>query len=79
MINWQWCMPNLCTAIFKKKLQSSTPFLKSAISLTVIYPFFQGTNVKGLADTLERIQAQLALCEKALAEYLETKRLAFPR
>lgn len=33
----------------------------------------------GLADKLERIQSQLALCEKALAEYLETKRLAFPR
>jgi len=29
------------------------------------------TNVKGLADKLERIQSQLALCEKALAEYLE--------
>ncbi|KAG7469713.1 hypothetical protein MATL_G00131750 [Megalops atlanticus] len=28
---------------------------------------------------LEDLQKRLALCEKALAEYLETKRLAFPR
>ena len=33
----------------------------------------------GLVDKLEIIQSQLSLCEKALAEYLETKRLAFPR
>ena len=35
--------------------------------------------MEGLADQLEIIQGQLSLCEKALAEYLETKRLAFPR
>ena len=39
----------------------------------------KATNVPGLAEQLEVIQAQLSLCEKALAEYLETKRLAFPR
>ena len=39
----------------------------------------RATNVPGLAETLEIIQGKLALCEKALAEYLETKRLAFPR
>ena len=39
----------------------------------------QATNVSGLVEQLEVIQAQLTLCEKALAEYLETKRLAFPR
>ena len=40
---------------------------------------FQATNVGGLVEKLELIQSQLSLCEKALAEYLETKRLAFPR
>jgi dynein heavy chain len=32
-----------------------------------------------LYEKLEKIQDNLVLCEKALAEYLETKRLAFPR
>ena len=31
------------------------------------------TNVPELPDQLEKLQAQLSLCEKALAEYLETK------
>ena len=37
------------------------------------------TGIAKLFDRLETIQADLTLCEKALAEYLETKRLAFPR
>ncbi|KAI8492613.1 Dynein heavy chain 9, axonemal, partial [Branchiostoma belcheri] len=39
----------------------------------------QATNKKGLYEKLEALQGGLTLCEKALAEYLETKRLAFPR
>lgn len=39
----------------------------------------KGTNKDGLVDKLDGLQKDLIICEKALAEYLETKRLAFPR
>ncbi|XP_074510014.1 dynein axonemal heavy chain 11 [Sebastes fasciatus] len=39
----------------------------------------EATNKPHLFEKLEDLQRRLALCEKALAEYLETKRLAFPR
>ena len=39
----------------------------------------RATNKDGIFDRLENIQQRLSLCEKALAEYLDTKRLAFPR
>nr|CAD7441490.1 unnamed protein product [Timema bartmani] len=39
----------------------------------------EATNKTGLIHQLEVLQGELTLCEKALAEYLETKRLAFPR
>lgn len=37
------------------------------------------TNQPGLYERLDVLQAELLLCEKALNDYLETKRLAFPR
>lgn len=39
----------------------------------------EATNKDGLVAALDVLQKGLVLCEKALAEYLETKRLAFPR
>lgn len=39
----------------------------------------KGTNKDGLVGKLDNLQKDLTMCEKALAEYLETKRLAFPR
>ncbi|XP_043921477.1 dynein axonemal heavy chain 11 [Protopterus annectens] len=39
----------------------------------------EATNQPHLYEKLEALQQRLSLCEKALAEYLETKRLAFPR
>ncbi|XP_062979874.1 dynein axonemal heavy chain 11 [Elgaria multicarinata webbii] len=39
----------------------------------------EATTKPNLYERLEDLQLRLSLCEKALAEYLETKRLAFPR
>ncbi|XP_014229978.1 dynein beta chain, ciliary-like [Trichogramma pretiosum] len=39
----------------------------------------KGTNKPRLLESLEDIKYQLSLCEKALADYLDTKRLVYPR
>lgn len=39
----------------------------------------RSTNKAGLVGQLEELQKQLVMCEKALADYLETKRLIYPR
>lgn len=39
----------------------------------------KATNRPHLYDKLDAIQQELTKCEKALAQYLETKRLAYPR
>ncbi|CAK8683563.1 unnamed protein product [Clavelina lepadiformis] len=39
----------------------------------------ESTNRPGLAEKLEDLLERLSVCEKALAEYLDTKRLIFPR
>ena len=39
----------------------------------------ESCNVEGRYDRLEKMRELLQKCEKALADYLETKRIAFPR
>lgn len=39
----------------------------------------KSTNKPKLLDRLEELDRQLSVCEKALSDYLETKRLAYPR
>ena len=39
----------------------------------------KATNRPKLLEKLEELQVQLNFCEKALADYLETKRLIYPR
>ncbi|KAK3254170.1 Dynein beta chain, flagellar outer arm [Cymbomonas tetramitiformis] len=39
----------------------------------------EACNLEGRLERLENLLSQLELCEKALQDYLETKRIAFPR
>jgi len=39
----------------------------------------EACNLEGRLDRLDNLLAQLEMCEKALQDYLETKRIAFPR
>ncbi|CAG7717651.1 unnamed protein product [Allacma fusca] len=51
-------------------------------TLTLMYKttnVIEGTNQPDIYSEITRIQGELSLCEKALADYLETKRLKFPR
>lgn len=39
----------------------------------------QTTRMPNLYDSLEKLQVELSKCEKALSDFLETKRLIYPR
>jgi dynein heavy chain len=54
-------------------------FKEMAHEMAKIPNVVEATNRDDLVSTLDILQKELVLCEKALAEYLETKRLAFPR
>ena len=58
---------------------TNAEFMEMLVEMTATTEVIQATAGKELAGKLENIQAALGLCEKALAEYLETKRFAFPR
>jgi dynein heavy chain len=54
--------------------------LSSGIQVAVETPnVVEACNLEGRQERLEKMLAGLQLCEKALADYLETKRIAFPR
>lgn len=54
-------------------------FRELMIEMAKVPNVIESTNKIGLLKSLEELQKELILCEKALAVYLETKRLAFPR
>uniref|UniRef100_A0A8C3IDJ0 Dynein axonemal heavy chain 11 n=1 Tax=Chrysemys picta bellii TaxID=8478 RepID=A0A8C3IDJ0_CHRPI len=54
-------------------------FKELMIETTNTKNVLEATTKPNLYEKLESLQHRLSLCEKALAAYLETKRLAFPR
>lgn len=56
-----------------------TDFKELTTEISKIPNVVESTNRAGLLAILEKLQMKLTLCEKALAVYLETKRLSFPR
>ncbi|EDQ88776.1 outer dynein arm heavy chain beta [Monosiga brevicollis MX1] len=54
-------------------------FKRAAADMKATPNVIEACNKPGLYDLLEDIKGRLSLCEKSLQEYLETKRLAFPR
>lgn len=50
--------------------------MRSAPDITNVV---EACNLDGRQESLENMLSQLELCEKALQDYLETKRIAFPR
>ena len=56
-----------------------TEFKRLMVEMAKTPNVVKATNVDGLADSLQGLMDDLTKCEKALAEYLDTKRLAFPR
>ncbi|KAG8573239.1 hypothetical protein GDO81_012334 [Engystomops pustulosus] len=56
-----------------------TDFKELMFETEKIRNVLDATNRPKLYETLDELQMRLSLCEKALSQYLETKRLAFPR
>ncbi|XP_061574307.1 dynein axonemal heavy chain 11 [Cololabis saira] len=54
-------------------------FQELMLDIAMIKNVIAATSKPHLFQKLDSLQQRLALCEKALAEYLETKRIAFPR
>ncbi|EGI59469.1 Dynein beta chain, ciliary [Acromyrmex echinatior] len=62
--------------LFEKIDKDFKDLLKEMLSnLNII----KSTNKPKLLDRLEELEIRLNICEKALSDYLETKRLAYPR
>ena len=59
--------------------ETNIEFQALMIEMTKTTNVINTTATQGLPEKLENVQTKLGLCEKALAEYLETKQVAFPR